>query len=140
VASDFSNLSEIMDLLELTITMGMRREMRLGISLAVRIAGVDKNGKPFEIDATTIDVTATGARLRGITCPLHPGSVFTLKYRFSTAQVKVMWVGKPGSRTQDQIGVQLAGSGQLNWGRPMPRIFGDAFPSPLPEEPDLFWH
>lgn len=110
--------------------------MRLGISLPVRIMGVDKNGKPFELDATTIDVTGTGARLRGITRPLQPGSTLTLKHRSTKAQVRVAWVGKPGSRTQDHIGVHLAGSGQLNWGRPMPRIFGDGFPNP-PEAEDF---
>jgi hypothetical protein len=107
--------------------MGMRREMRLGMALPVRIAGVDKNGTPFEIDATTIDVTGTGARLCGITHPLQRGSTLTLKYRLNKAEVHVRWVGKPGTRTHDQIGVQVVGNGQLNWGRPIPRIFGDAF-------------
>lgn len=110
--------------------------MRLCIALPVRIAGVDKSGKPFELDATTIDVTGTGARLRGITRLLQPGSTVTLTYRFSKAEVQVMWVGKPGSRTYDQIGVQLTVGGQLNWGRPMPRIFGDGFPS-SPESKDI---
>ena len=117
--------------------MGMRRELRLGITLPVRLAGVDKNGTPFDIAAETVDVTATGARLRGVTRPLHPGLPLTLTHRFSKATVHVMWVGKPGSRTQDQIGIQLAGSGQLNWGRPMPRIFGDGFPSPPEEKTDF---
>lgn len=128
-ANDLGNLSETAELLKSRVTMGMRRELRLGISLPVRVAGVDKNGKPFEFDAMTIDVTGTGARLRGITRPLQPGSAMILMYRFSKAQVHVRWVGKPG-RTQDQIGVQLAGPGQLNWGRPLPRIFGDGFPTP----------
>jgi hypothetical protein len=114
--------------------MGMRREMRLGITFPVRIAGVDSNGRKFELDAMTIDVTGKGARLRGITRPLQPGSTLTLICRSNKAQVQVVWVGKPGSRIHDQIGVKVAGTGEFNWGRPMPRILGDGFPSPQPEE------
>jgi hypothetical protein len=108
--------------------MGMRREMRLGIALPVRLSGVDRNGKSFELEATTVDVTVSGARLSGITRLIQPGSTLVLKHRSSQAKVNVIWVGKPGSRTEDHIGIEAVKGGQLNWGRPMPRIPGDGFP------------
>ena len=118
--------------------MGMRREMRLGIALPVRISGVDSSGKSFELEATTVDVTVTGARLCGITRLIQPGSTLTLKHRSSQAKVNVIWVGKPGSRTHDHIGIQAVGGGQLNWGRPMPRIPGDGFPKSSSEDTNSF--
>lgn len=109
--------------------MGMRRELRLGIALSVRLSGVDTDGKSFELDAKTIDVTGRGARLSGVTRPVKPGSILTLKHRLSQAKVQVVWVGTAGSRTQDHIGVEVIRGGQLNWGRSLPRIMGDGFPS-----------
>jgi len=108
--------------------MGMRRELRLGIALTVRLSGVDTDGKPFELDATTIDVTGTGARLSGVTRPVKPGSILTLKHRQNQAKVQVVWIGKPGSRTQAHIGVEVTRGGLLHWGRNLPRIGGDGFP------------
>ncbi len=109
--------------------MGTRRELRLGIALTVRLSGVDTDGKSFELDAATIDVTGTGARLSGVTRPVKPGSVLTLKHRQSQAKVQVVWVGTRGSSTQDHIGVEVTRGGQLHWGRNLPRIMGDGFPA-----------
>lgn len=111
--------------------------MRLSMALPVHLSGLDSDGHSFELEATTVYLTRRGARLRGITRSLQLGSTVTLKYRFSTATVQVMWVGKPGSRMQDVIGVHMVGIGQLNWGRTIPIIFGDGFPTPEAEEEDL---
>src|SRR5215472_1044963 len=46
-------------------TMGKRRAPRLPEQLNVRIFGLDQGGKPFSIPVQTLDVSHTGARIRG---------------------------------------------------------------------------
>ena len=53
--------------------MERRRELRLRLALQVRVWGTDHNGKSFEQDATTVDLTPRGVRLRrGICHPIEP--------------------------------------------------------------------
>ena len=72
--------------------MGVRREIRLKLCLPVRICGVDVQGKAFEQEATTFDLTATGVRLQGITHALTRGGIVSIQYRTSKANFKVRWV------------------------------------------------
>ena len=107
--------------------MGTRREMRLYLCLPVRICGVDAQGKPFEQDATTLDLTATGVRLEGITHTLKPGGVVSIQCRGSKANFKVRWAGMPDTALHGQVGLKLIGQEMMNWGRTIPCIPGDAF-------------
>jgi len=107
--------------------MGARRELRLGLCLPLRISGVDAQGKAFEQDATTVDLTGTGARLQGITCALERGGIISVEYRGSRANFQVKWVGKSNAPLHGQVGLQLIEQETMNWGRAIPRIPGDAF-------------
>ncbi|HUO60162.1 MAG TPA: hypothetical protein VMU24_05800 [Candidatus Acidoferrales bacterium] len=104
--------------------MGKRQELRFDMALSVRIWGLDEDGKVFEEEATTIDVTTTGARLRGVTRSLHRGSVIGIRHRNSSARYRVTWVGE-AENGEREIGVQLLEGGKFIWGRVLPRIFID---------------
>jgi hypothetical protein len=107
--------------------MGARREMRLYLCLPVRISGVDAKGEAFEQDATTLDLTATGVRLEGITHALKLGGIVNIQCRGSKANFKVKWVGMPDTALHGQVGLKLIEQEMMNWGRTIPCIPGDAF-------------
>ncbi len=107
--------------------MGTRREIRLYLCLPVRICGADAQGKAFEQDAATLDLTATGVRLQGITHALKLGGIVSLRYRGHKAKYKVKWVGMPDTALHGQVGLDAMGQETINWGRAIPCIPGDAF-------------
>jgi hypothetical protein len=107
--------------------MGARREIRLYLCLPVRICGVAAQSKAFEQDATTLDLTATGVRLQGITHALKLGGIVSIRYRGSKANFKVRWVGMPDTALHGQVGLELIEQKTINWGRTIPYIPGDAF-------------
>jgi hypothetical protein len=107
--------------------MGARREVRLFLCLPVRICGVDAQGKAFEQDATTLDLTATGVRLQGITHALKLGGIVSIQYRGSKANFKVRWAGMPDTALHGQVGLKLIEQQTMNWGMALPCIPGDAF-------------
>ena len=124
--------------------MSDRREQRTKLELPVRVSGMDANGKLFEQEAGTVDVTTTGARLSGIQYPLHRSCIITVQRGSSKARFRVTWVGEQGGMDEGQIGIQLIESSKLIWGQVIPRIFGDKFriierkessQSPLPLRP-----
>jgi hypothetical protein len=105
--------------------MGKRLEVRFDMALPVRIWGLDADGQVFEEEATTINVTTTGARLRGVTRKLHRGGVIGIRHKQSSARYRVTWVGEPEEGSGREIGVQLLEGGKFIWGRVLPRIFID---------------
>ena len=110
---------------ELELKPGARREQRLRIALPVQLWGMDLDGALFEQDAVTVDITTTGARIKGITHLLQRGCVVGVKHQNSKARYRVVWVGEAGSATEGQVGLQLIDVGKFIWGRALPRIFGD---------------
>lgn len=107
--------------------MSDRREQRTKLELPVRVSGMDADGKLFEQDASTVDVTTTGARLSGIVHCLHRGCVVSVQRGSSKARFRVTWIGDDGGPDQGHIGIQLIEGGKLIWGQVIPRIFGDKF-------------
>lgn len=73
----------------------------------IRVWGSDSTGKIFNVLAHTLDVSSTGARIGGVKVPLGVGDAVTVQYKQQKGLYKVMWVGRPGDKTQDQIGVAL---------------------------------
>lgn len=110
---------------ELELKPGTRREQRLRIALPVQVWGMDLDGAMFEQDAATVDITTTGARLKGITHLLQRGCVVGVKHQSSKARYRVVWVGDAGTPAEGQLGLQLIDVGKFIWGRALPRIFGD---------------
>lgn len=110
---------------ETFVQSGTRREQRLNVGFPVHISGMDVNGKMFEDDAATFDVTTTGARLGGFIQHLQRGYILKLNHRNHTARYVVKWVGEKGSAEEGQAGLQLIDQGKLIWGRALPRLLGD---------------
>lgn len=115
--------------------MGRRKEKRFELALPVRVWGMDADGQMFEQHATTSDVTTTGARIIGITHPLHRGCVIGLEHGGSRARFRVTYVGGAEDGTEGKIGVQLLDSGKFIWGRVIPRVLGDQFEPPAESNP-----
>jgi diguanylate cyclase (GGDEF)-like protein len=104
---------------------GTRREQRLRATFPVKISGMDTEGKMFEDDAATIDVTTTGARLSDVRRNLQRGCIIELKHRTHKARYVVKWIGEKGTPEEGQAGLQLIDQGKLIWGRALPRVLGD---------------
>ncbi|MGH9523655.1 MAG: GAF domain-containing protein [Terriglobales bacterium] len=73
----------------------------------IRVWGNDSTGKVFNVLAHTLDVSSSGARIGGIRVSLGVGDAVTIQYKQQKALYKVAWVGRPGDKTQDQLGVAL---------------------------------
>ena len=85
--------------------MGLRCQPRLKCVLPVRVVGTDAQGNRFERLACTLDISGSGARISGIGAQVEPGTTVTVYYKLRRAPFRVTWVGRPGSRNQDQVGV-----------------------------------
>ena len=85
--------------------MGLRRQPRLKCVLPVRVVGTDVEGKCFERLTCTLDISGNGARISGIGVHIERGAILTVYYKFRRASFRVTWVGHPGSRNENQVGV-----------------------------------
>ena len=85
--------------------MGSRHETRVRCVLPVKVAGTDISGNRFERLTCTLDISDRGARITGIPDKLRPGAEVELTSKNRKAQFRVAWVGQPGTRTADQIGL-----------------------------------
>jgi hypothetical protein len=101
--------------------MARRREDRVGLSVPVRIWGLDCNGKPFSQQVHTVDITRLGARLRSVTCSMRPGDIIGMQHGNEKARFRVTWVGKPGCPDQGQIGVHCVEPTKFIWGVTLPK-------------------
>jgi putative methionine-R-sulfoxide reductase with GAF domain len=89
--------------------VGERKEDRVKMILPVHLSGKDSEGAPYSLLVHTLDFSRLGARLGGIRQPLRVGETVTLEYKHKRAQFAVRWVGMPGTRTEQQVGVELLG-------------------------------
>lgn len=95
--------------------MGQRKKPRVKMVAPVRLWGTDSAGNPFNILAHTLNVSATGARIGGVKVGLSVGEAVTLQYKQLRALFKVVWIGRPGDRTEQQIGIQLLEQDRQIW-------------------------
>ena len=66
---------------------------------------MDINGKPFTQNASSVDITRMGARLQGVTCRIQHGDIIGIQHGNDKARFRVIWVARPGSRNEGQVGV-----------------------------------
>ncbi|HET9409695.1 MAG TPA: PilZ domain-containing protein [Candidatus Sulfotelmatobacter sp.] len=86
--------------------MDRRREPRVFVDLPVHIWGMDAHCHPFSVPASLRSISGRGATLQGVDVPLKPGEVLDLRYRGTTAQFRVIWLGKPGTEMQGEVGLE----------------------------------
>src|SRR5437868_6377458 len=95
--------------------MGMRKKPRVKMVVPIRIWGTDSSAKPFNVLAYTLNVSSSGARIGGVKVQMGVGDAVTIQYKQNRALFKVVWVGMPGSPTQDQIGISLLEQDRQIW-------------------------
>jgi hypothetical protein len=86
--------------------MDRRRQQRVSVELSVQIWGMDANARPFTQPASLRTISGRGATLHGVNAPLKPGDVLDLQYQGAKAQFRVVWLGKPGTAMQGEVGVE----------------------------------
>lgn len=86
--------------------MDRRRQSRVFVELPVKIWGMDANARPFTQPASLRTISGRGATLQGVSAQLKPGDVVDVQYQGSTAQFRVVWLGKPGSEMQGEVGLE----------------------------------
>jgi hypothetical protein len=82
-----------------------RGDKRTDIALAVRLSAVDVEGKPTVQEVMTMNVSSSGALLKGIRAKLRLGSEVTLSRLNIEGKFLIAWVGDPKSAKAGQIGV-----------------------------------
>jgi hypothetical protein len=85
--------------------MGKRRAPRIPQEVPARMFGLDQHGKPFSTPVKTIDISHTGARLKG-EHPIASGETVGLEVNGKKGRFLVVWVGRKGSKAEGQIGVK----------------------------------
>lgn len=109
--------------------MPKRSEPRVSQEAPVRIFGMDSQGKPINLPSSTLDISKSGARLKGIKCWDYPGEIIGVRHGMEKARFRIVWVGAPGTPIDGQIGVQCIESGRYIWGVVPPS--SDARPDPI---------
>jgi hypothetical protein len=94
--------------------MPERIEKRLVIALPIRVYGMGSDGKPFNQEARTLDITREGARIDGLP-QIAAGETIGVQYGESKKRYKVVWVGEAGGNKEGQIGVQVVEPGPSVW-------------------------
>ena len=94
--------------------MDRRREQRVFVELPAQIWGIDSNSRPFTQLASVRTISGRGATLQGVSAQLKPGAVIDLQYQGAKAQFRVVWLGRPGTELQGEVGVEnLSGDVRL---------------------------
>lgn len=97
------------------MSIGLRKKPRVKMVVPVRLWGTDSAGNPFNVLAHTLNVSSTGARIGGVRVALSVGEAVTVQYKQVRALFKVVWIGRPGDRTEQQIGVHLLEQDRQVW-------------------------
>ena len=118
--------------------MGKRNTDRLKLVLPVRLWGVDTTGKPFHQMAHTLNVNHSGARLGGVRVLMPVDEIVGVQYKHKKARFKVVWLGRPGTKSEEQIGItRIQGEPEI-WPMEMPTVaIHDEYEPPPPRKSDL---
>jgi hypothetical protein len=100
--------------------MGKRREPRTEVALPVRIFGTDAEGHVFSESVVTVDVSRSGAKLKGVRPRIKPGEIIGITHGTTKSRFQVTWVGQPGTPRENQIGVINITPEKSIWDLPLP--------------------
>ncbi len=96
-------------------TMDRRRQSRVFVDIPVHIWGMDANSRPFSAPASLRTISGRGATLQGVDVQLKPGELLDLQYQGSKAQFRIVWLGKPGTEMQGEVGLESLASELRLW-------------------------
>ena len=100
-----------------------RNDTRIKADVAVRLLGTDAEGRPFNLDTRTIDISLTGARVRGIHCDLRQGDIIGVTAPTGRGRFRVTGIGKRGSSNEREISLSCVEPGKCIWD---PKLFSTA--------------
>lgn len=107
--------------------MGKRREPRTEVALPVRIFGTDAEGRVFSENVVTVDISRSGAKLKGVQARIKPGETIGITHGTSKGRFRVTWAGQPGTPSFGQIGVMNVTPEKSIWDVPLPPPAIDPF-------------
>jgi PilZ domain len=84
--------------------MGLRREPRTRMRVAVRIFGTDRNGRTFSENVFTSDVSRSGVKLEAVPVEVALGETIGLSYKSNRGRFQVKWLS--GLESQRALGLQ----------------------------------
>jgi len=90
-----------------------RHERRLHIAVPVKVFS---SGRTTDAQTCcTYDISTTGARLVAPPCVREVGQVVSLQRLSRRAAYKVVWIGKPGTSRQGQVGLTAINPNNVIW-------------------------
>ncbi len=92
--------------------MARRREDRVKAELQVRIWGMTQDGRPFNEQLKTRDVSRFGARVAWKGCPLKLGDVVGVQHQSEKGRFRIVWIAADRS----EFGIAGAEPGRSIWG------------------------
>jgi methyl-accepting chemotaxis protein len=92
-----------------------RRESRIGMAVPVRLITVDADGRELEESVVTVNVSHTGALLKGIQYKPRLGGTVTLDRENAREQFLVAWVGEENTADVGMIGVSAMNPATTFW-------------------------
>ena len=95
--------------------MDRRRQQRVFVDLPVTIWGMDANSRPYTQPASLRTISGRGATLQGVDAQLKPGDTLDLQYEGAKAQFRVVWLGKPGTEMQGEVGLENLSADTQLW-------------------------
>jgi hypothetical protein len=107
--------------------MGKRGEPRTEIALPVRIFGTDATGRVFSENVVTVDISRSGAKIKGVQSRIEPGEVIGITHGSKKSRFRVAWVGQPGTPLATQIGVVNTTPEKSIWDVTLPAAAIDPF-------------
>ncbi len=92
--------------------MARRRDERIPVELPVRVWGMTADGKPFNRQLLTRDISRFGARITYPKCPLKLGDIVGVQYKTEKARFRIVWIAADKS----ELGVAGTEPGKSIWG------------------------
>ncbi|HYG97708.1 MAG TPA: hypothetical protein VD837_01160 [Terriglobales bacterium] len=96
--------------------MSRRNVVRHKMAVPVKLLITEPDGSVRTLLACTLDASNTGVRLGGIHETLNVGQVVVLQYQHRRSQFLVKWVGRRGTGSSTQIGLQCLEPAKNIWG------------------------
>jgi hypothetical protein len=86
--------------------MGKPTEPRAQRALAVRVLGMDVNGRPILWMVQTVNISRHGVVIEGLGSRVNPGDVVSLQNKDRKVRFRVVWVGEAGTEKAGQLGLE----------------------------------
>jgi hypothetical protein len=100
--------------------MVTRREPRKDIRVPVRMFGTDANGKPFNENVFTVNVSRSGAMVIEVKTQLKVGETIGIVYGQTKGRYQVRWVGSGYGPRASLAGLETLKTEDVIWDFPLP--------------------